>query len=50
MCARDAFERVADRRYRVGAAHIAFPGLGHWRKDGERYDRVPVNYNATPLQ
>ncbi|XHO63470.1 hypothetical protein BCC0191_006603 [Burkholderia ambifaria] len=47
---RDTLARVAGKRYLVGAAHIAFPGLGHLRKDGERYDWVPVNYDATPLQ
>ncbi|MGU7842911.1 MBL fold metallo-hydrolase [Burkholderia sp. AW33-5] len=47
---RAALERVADKRYLVGAAHIAFPGLGHLRKDGEQYDWVPVNYDTTPLR
>ncbi|CAB3771433.1 hypothetical protein LMG29660_06886 [Burkholderia puraquae] len=47
---RDALERVADRRHRVGAAHIAFPGLGHLRQDGERYDWVPLNDDAAPLR
>ncbi|MEN8513925.1 MBL fold metallo-hydrolase [Burkholderia sp. RS02] len=47
---RDTLKRVADKRYLVGAAHIAFPGLGHLRRDGEQYDWVPVNYDATPLQ
>jgi hypothetical protein len=32
----------------VGAAHIAFPGLGHVRKNGNAYDWVPVNYEAEP--
>jgi len=47
---RDTLARVAGKRYLVGAAHIAFPGLGHLRKDGERYDWVPVNYDETPLK
>lgn len=47
---RDTLKRVADNRYLVGAAHIAFPGLGHLRRDGEQYDWVPVNYDTTPLR
>ncbi|MGK8198215.1 MBL fold metallo-hydrolase [Burkholderia cepacia] len=47
---RDTLKRVADKRYLVGAAHIAFPGLGHLRRDGDQYDWVPVNYDATPLR
>ncbi|KVF74614.1 MBL fold metallo-hydrolase [Burkholderia sp. FL-7-2-10-S1-D7] len=47
---RDTLKRVVDKRYLVGAAHIAFPGLGHLRRDGEQYDWVPVNYDTTPLR
>ena len=32
----------------VGAAHIAFPGLGHLRQDGKRYAWLPVNYDGMP--
>lgn len=32
----------------VGAAHIAFPGLGHLRQDGQRYQWLPVNYDGMP--
>ena len=32
----------------VGAAHIAFPGLGHLRQDGQRYAWLPVNYDGLP--
>ncbi|KXU84744.1 MBL fold metallo-hydrolase [Caballeronia megalochromosomata] len=32
----------------IAAAHIAFPGLGHVRKAGARYEWVPVNYEADP--
>lgn len=46
----DTLKRVADRRYLVGAAHIAFPRLGHLRRDGAQYDWVPVNYDATPVR
>ncbi|MFM0557581.1 MBL fold metallo-hydrolase [Paraburkholderia sediminicola] len=43
-----AFELAANKRYLIGAAHVAFPGLGHVRKNGDKYDWVPVNYEAAP--
>jgi hypothetical protein len=33
----------------IAAAHIAFPGLCYVRKQGP-YERVPVNYDATPAR
>lgn len=45
---RYALNLAADRHYLVGAAHIAFPGLGHIRRNGTTYDWVPVNYEAAP--
>ncbi|RAS22597.1 MBL fold metallo-hydrolase [Paraburkholderia bryophila] len=45
---RYALNLAADRHYLVGAAHIAFPGLGHVRENGTTYDWVPVNYEAAP--
>ncbi|MBW0448720.1 MBL fold metallo-hydrolase [bacterium M00.F.Ca.ET.228.01.1.1] len=45
---RRALELAADQRYLIGAAHIAFPGLGHIRRNGATYDWVPVNYEAAP--
>jgi hypothetical protein len=47
---RTALELAASERYLIGAAHIAFPGLGHIRKNGNTYDWVPVNYEAAPGQ
>jgi glyoxylase-like metal-dependent hydrolase (beta-lactamase superfamily II) len=32
--------------YWVGAAHIAFPGLGHVRTSGKAYEWVPANYTV----
>jgi glyoxylase-like metal-dependent hydrolase (beta-lactamase superfamily II) len=32
----------------IGAAHIAFPGLGRIRKTGSTYDWLPLNYDGTP--
>jgi hypothetical protein len=45
---RYAFELAARNHYLVGAAHIAFPGLGHIRANGSTYDWVPVNYESAP--
>ncbi|MFM0081237.1 MBL fold metallo-hydrolase [Paraburkholderia sediminicola] len=47
---RYAFELAAKKHYLVGAAHIAFPGLGHIRANGTTFDWVPVNYEAAPGQ
>jgi glyoxylase-like metal-dependent hydrolase (beta-lactamase superfamily II) len=41
-------ERAAREHLLVGAAHVAFPGLGHVRRDGAGYAWVPVNYEADP--
>lgn len=41
-------DRAADDHAIIGAAHIAFPGLGHIRKHGATYDWIPVNYDAAP--
>jgi glyoxylase-like metal-dependent hydrolase (beta-lactamase superfamily II) len=41
---------VADRHYLVGAAHIAFPGIGHVRQNGTTFSWIPVNYDATPVR
>ncbi|WP_104204298.1 MBL fold metallo-hydrolase [Billgrantia saliphila] len=43
-----AFADAAREQYLVGGAHIAFPGLGHVRRDSDNYDWVPLNYQ-TPL-
>ncbi|CAG9261520.1 MBL fold metallo-hydrolase [Paraburkholderia caribensis] len=45
---REMLDLAAERRDLVAAAHIAFPGLGHIRKDGATYQWVPVNYDAAP--
>jgi glyoxylase-like metal-dependent hydrolase (beta-lactamase superfamily II) len=38
------FADAATQGYWVGAAHVAFPGLGHLTKAGDGYAWVPVNY------
>jgi glyoxylase-like metal-dependent hydrolase (beta-lactamase superfamily II) len=41
-------ERAAREHLLVGAAHVAFPGLGHVRKDGAGYAWLPLNYEGDP--
>lgn len=43
------FAEADNEGYLVGAAHLAFPGLGRLRKIGESYVWVPVDY-ALPMQ
>jgi len=43
---RKAFADAAANGYWVGAAHIAFPGIGHIRAAGKGYDWVPANYSV----
>jgi glyoxylase-like metal-dependent hydrolase (beta-lactamase superfamily II) len=42
---RQAFDAAARAGYLIGGAHLAFPGVGHLRKDGKGYDFVPVNFS-----
>ena len=45
VAARDiAFKQAVEGRYLVAGAHIAFPGIGHVRKDSTNYDWLPINY------
>jgi glyoxylase-like metal-dependent hydrolase (beta-lactamase superfamily II) len=39
-----AYADAAKNGYWVGAAHIAFPGLGHLRAAGNGYAWIPANY------
>ncbi len=41
-------ERAAAQHLLVGAAHVAFPGLGHLRRDGAGYAWIPLNYEGDP--
>ena len=41
---RKAFAAAAQGGYWVGAAHLAFPGIGHVRAEGRAYAFVPANY------
>jgi glyoxylase-like metal-dependent hydrolase (beta-lactamase superfamily II) len=41
-------ERAAASGQLIGAAHIAFPGLGRVRRDGAGYTWIPVNYDSDP--
>jgi glyoxylase-like metal-dependent hydrolase (beta-lactamase superfamily II) len=42
------FDRVAKEGWRIGGAHLPFPGIGHVRKDGDAYAYVPVEYAPLP--
>jgi glyoxylase-like metal-dependent hydrolase (beta-lactamase superfamily II) len=42
------FKRAADEQLWIGAAHVAFPGLGHLRRDGSQSTWIPINYEADP--
>ena len=45
VAARDiAFKQAVEGRYLVAGAHIAFPGIGHVRKDSTNYDWLSINY------
>ncbi len=39
------FAEAARGAYLVGGAHLQFPGLGHVRAEGKRYQWVPVNHS-----
>ena len=39
-----AYADAAKQVYWVGVAHVAFPGIGHVRRDGNGYAWIPVNY------
>jgi glyoxylase-like metal-dependent hydrolase (beta-lactamase superfamily II) len=41
-----AYADAAKNGYWVGAAHIAFPGLGHLRAEGNGYVWIPANYTS----
>lgn len=41
-----ALEEAAREKYLVAGAHIAFPGIGHVRRDETNFDWVALNYSA----
>src|SRR5450432_1529444 len=41
-----AFADAAKNGYWVGAAHLAFPGLGHLHSEGSGYAWLPANYTS----
>jgi glyoxylase-like metal-dependent hydrolase (beta-lactamase superfamily II) len=45
---RRVFDVVATNRWWAGGAHLPFPGLGHLRRDPNRYTWVPVSF--TPVE
>jgi len=40
-----AFAAAAEQRYWVGGAHIAFPGIGHVRREKDAFDWVAMNFS-----
>jgi glyoxylase-like metal-dependent hydrolase (beta-lactamase superfamily II) len=40
--------RAAQDNVWIAAAHIAFPGLGHLKREGKRYRWLPANYETAP--
>ncbi|MCV2217839.1 MBL fold metallo-hydrolase [Thauera sp. Sel9] len=42
------FARSAKEKLLVGGMHLPFPGIGHVRAEGEAYEWVPLEFNATP--
>ncbi|ODV42987.1 MBL fold metallo-hydrolase [Cupriavidus sp. UYMMa02A] len=47
---RQIFDDVVRDRSMIAAAHIAFPGLGHLRRNGDRFEWVPLNYEGNAGQ
>jgi hypothetical protein len=43
---RKALNLVSSNQWWVGGAHLPFPGLGHLRRDPDRYTWVPVTFHA----
>lgn len=43
-----SYADAAQQSYLVGAAHLAFPGLGYVRKEGKAYAWAPLNYAPQP--
>ncbi len=44
---RKVFDLACSNRWWIGAAHLPFPGLGHLRRDPDRYTWVPVTFTPT---
>ena len=40
------FKTIAENEYWVAGAHIAFPGIGRMKADGDGYRWVPANYTT----
>ncbi|WP_340617085.1 MBL fold metallo-hydrolase [Xenorhabdus entomophaga] len=39
------FKKASKEKWLIGAAHLPFPGIGHIRKDAQRYTWVPIEYS-----
>lgn len=45
---RNVYKAAAKDGYWIAGAHLPFPGIGHIRAEGKRYDYVPAHYTALP--
>ncbi|PNS08939.1 MBL fold metallo-hydrolase [Solilutibacter silvestris] len=45
---RHLLQQIVSGRWRVAAAHMPFPGLGHVRRDGNAYAWIPAEYSPLP--
>jgi glyoxylase-like metal-dependent hydrolase (beta-lactamase superfamily II) len=45
---KDLLKMAAGQHMLIGAAHIAFPGLGHIRAHDGEYEWLPLNYDGAP--
>lgn len=41
-----AFADAAKNGYWVASDHVSFPGIGHFKLDGSKYEWVPANYST----
>jgi hypothetical protein len=47
---RKIFAAAARQGYWVAGSHLAFPGIGHLRREGRGYAFVPANYSRGPVE
>ena len=45
---RNVYQAAAKGGYWIAGAHLPFPGIGHIRAEGKRYEYVPAHYTALP--
>lgn len=45
---KNIFEQAYQNQWWIGAAHVAFPGIGHIGKNAQGYHWIPVQYRPEP--